>query len=99
MDGQHEPNLNQGVMVGGPAAGRWLASRQTFYEVAYAPPLAMPYGDREVQQPIVVEKTTYRWFAFSASVGCWAPADYIAKGGLADLIAELCANYHPKEGR
>lgn len=80
----------EGVMVGGPKAGRWHASHSDWTRVAHVQPLAVfPHDPAKAACEAVMTYTGYRWW-----FGVWVEDDLYNRGPEA-VIKELASSYHP----
>lgn len=80
----------EGVMVGGPEAGRWHASHNHWTRVARVQPLAaFPTNPASAAMEAVMTYTSYRWWW-----GVWVELDLYNRGP-EEVIKELASGYHP----
>lgn len=80
----------EGVMVGGPEAGRWHASNNEWTRMARVQPLAaFPLAPASAALEAVMEYTDYRWW-----FGAWVEMNLYNRGPEA-VIKELASCYHP----
>lgn len=81
----------EGVMVGGPEAGRWHASNNEWTRMAHVQPLAtLPARSADsAALEAVMTYTDYRWWH-----GVWVEMD-LHNSGPEAIIKELASGYHP----
>lgn len=92
-----QPPIREGVCVGGPKAGQYLAFRHDYWEVAeLAQPVPVSIKDSDMPVLGEIKRSYYKHYRFG-DVGIWLHESIVkTHSPIETMIAELAAGYHPR---